>query len=210
MVGKKKCTKCGHTYPQFFTRCIHCGAKLETDIKKAANINNYLKTGLILGVCLIVIFFVVPPSVRYSITSGQDFSNVAPVLFGTETPVPEYSLDQTIATNELQIKVNSAKDGKSTFNSYKFFIVSLYLNNTRTSGNIGISYNDFKVIDSKGASYFPTGIQEQVLFNLSPSQPTNAQLNFIIPETAVIKKIQFTFPGSSLFLSDRKVVIFVL
>jgi hypothetical protein len=210
MAGKKKCTKCGHTYPQFFTRCIHCGAKLETDIKKTGNINNYLKTGLVLGVSLILIFLVLPPSVRYSLTSGQNFSEMVPVIFATQTPVIEYTLDQTIANNELQIKINSATDGKAAFGSNKFFIVSLYLNNTRASGNIGISYNDFKVIDSKGADYFPTGIEKTILFNLSPSQPTNAQLNFVIPESVVIKKIQFTFPGTSLFFSDRKVVTFVV
>jgi hypothetical protein len=206
----KKCSKCGKQNPHFFTHCIDCGAVLESDTGKPGKTREYITYGLVIGISLILLVFVIIPFIQYSMASGQDFSasiknNSAEELH----QIHEYALNEPVDDNYLQIIVISARDGQNTYNSNKFFIVSVNLKNLNTAGNIQVSNGDFELIDSDGTRYFPYGIGSKVLYDLSPTESSFAELTFIIPQKVSGKKIQFTFPGTTRISSNRDVVIIV-
>ena len=207
----KKCRKCGKVNPHFFSHCVDCGAILADDKKKNERIFSSLKIGLILCVSLVLIIFVILPVIQYSHMFGQDFSEKLSAKSAAESqPISEYSLDQLVENGGLRITINSARNGQNTYNSNRFFIVSVYLENTRTGGNVQVSSSDFELIDSEGTKYAPYGIGSKVMYDLSASQGSPAELTFIIPQKVIAKKIQFTFPGTSALVSNRDVGVFVI
>jgi hypothetical protein len=164
-MAAKKCPKCGNINPHFFTHCVECGTKLDAEIKKADNLGRYLKVGLVL-VFLILIIIVALPAARYSMTIGQNFSDA--VSAGpTGAPIIESALNRPVGNDNLQITVSSARDGQNTYNSNKFFLVSIFLKNTRETGNIQVSNSDFSLVDSGGVQYFPYSIGSKVTYYLN-------------------------------------------
>jgi len=208
-MAAKKCLKCGKTNPHFFTHCVECGAKLDAEVKKADNQSRYLKIGLVLCVSLILIIFIALPAFRYSMSLGQNISEAVSVE-QTGAPMIESSLNRPVGNNNLQITISSARDGEKTYNSNKFFLVSVHLKNTRDTGNILVSGSNFVLADSEGTQYFPYSMGSKVTFDLNASQDTTTELTFVIPQNATAKKILFTFPETSVFASNRHVVAFML
>jgi hypothetical protein len=211
----KKCPKCGKNNPHFFKHCVDCGAVLNidiqnVDIQKAKKINSYLKIGLVFCVLVILVIFVILPAVQYSHTFGQNFSETVSTKSAAVSPIPEYPLNQQVENGNLQITINSARDGLNTYNSNKFFIASVYLKNNRTAGNVQVSGTDFELIDSEGTKYYPYGIGSTVMYDLSPSQSGSGDLTYMIPQRVTGRKIQFTFPAVSALASDRDVVAFLI
>jgi hypothetical protein len=200
-MAAKKCPRCGKTNPHFFTNCVECGTKLDAGIKKADNLSRYLKVGLVL-VFLILIIFVALPAVRYSMTIGQNFTNAVSAE-QTDAPIIESALNMPIGNDNLQITVSSARDGQNTYNSNKFFLVSIHLKNTRGAGNIQVSGSNFVLVDSEGTQYFPYSMGSKVTFDLNASQSTTTELTFVIPQNAMAKKVMFTFPETSAFAGNR-------
>ncbi len=208
-MAAKKCLKCGKTNPHFFTHCVECGAKLDAEVKGADNRGRYLKIGLVLCVSLILITFITLPAVRYSMSIGQNFSEAVSAE-QTGAPMIESSLNRPVGNNNLQITINSAHDGQKTYDSNKFFLVSIHLKNTRDTGNILVSSSDFVLADSEGTQYFPYSMGSKVTFDLNASQSTSTELTFVIPQNATAKKVLFTFPETSVFAGNRHVVTFVI
>jgi hypothetical protein len=208
MAGKK-CQECGKTNPHFFTHCVDCGAKLETDTQKTGKTLRYLKIGLVLCVSVILIIFVILPALRYSQTFGQNFSETVAAKSAAESQIiPEYSLNRPVENNGLQITIISARDGQNTYNSNKFFITSVYLKNNRTEGNIHVFSSNFELIDSEGSTYFPYGIGSKMMYDLSPSQSGSGELTYVIPQKVTGQKIQVTFPQSTGFTGSSNIAIF--
>ena len=208
-MAAKICPKCGKTNPHFFTRCVECGAVLVIDRKKNEKNRTYLIIGLILCISLLLVIFVVPPAARYAITFGQNVSDAVSAE-PADPVVAEYPLNHPVGNNNLQITVKSARDGENAFNSNKFFIVSVYLKNVRDSGNVQVSGGDFELIDSDSTRYFPYSIGSKVMYDLSPSQETTADLTFVIPQKVTAEKVLYTFQGTSALASSRQVVTFVI
>jgi hypothetical protein len=205
----KKCHKCGKSNPRFFTHCVDCGTKLETDIQKTGMTIRYLKIGLVLCVSVILIIFVILPAIEYSQTFGQNFSETVAAKSAAESQlITEYSLNRPVENNGLQITVISAHDGQNTYNSNKFFIASVYLKNNRTEGNIQVFSSDFELIDSEGSAYFPYGIGSKVMYDLSPSQSGSGELTYVIPQKVTGQKIQVTFPRSTGLTGNSNIAIF--
>lgn len=207
-MAAKKCPICGKTNPHFFTNCVECGTKLDAEITKADNLGRYLKVGLVL-VFLILIIIVTLPAARYSMTLGQNFTEAVSAE-KTGAPLIESSLNRPMGNDNLQITVNSARDGQKTYNSNKFFLVSVYLKNTRDTGNIQVSSSDFSLVDSGGMQYFPYSIGSKVTYDLNASQSTTTELTFVIPQNATAKKLLFTFPETTVFAGHRHVVTFII
>jgi hypothetical protein len=210
-MAAKKCRKCGKTNPHFFTHCVDCGAVLADGTKKNEKIYSYLKVSLILCLSVVLIIFVILPALQYSHLFGQELSEKVSANSTTVLQtITEYPLNQSVENGALRIKINSARNGENTYNSNRFFIVSVYLENTKTGGNVQVSSNDFGLIDTEGSEYSPYGIGSKVMYDLSPSQGSAAELMFIVPQNVIIKKVRFTFPGSSALASNRPVVSFVI
>lgn len=207
-MAAKKCLKCGKTNPHFFSNCVECGAKLDAGVKKVENGGRYLKVGLVL-LSLILIAFIALPGVQYSMSVGQNFSDAVSAE-QTEAPMIESSLNRPMGNDNLQITVTSARDGQNTYNSNKFFLVSVYLKNTRDTGNIQVSTSDFELVDSEGTQYFLYSMGSKVTFDLNASQGTSTELTFVIPQNATAKKVLFTFPETSVFAGNRHVVTFMI
>jgi hypothetical protein len=205
IMKQKKCRKCGKENPPFFTHCVDCGSRLVEEPGKSLKIPAYMKTGLIVGVFLVLAYLIIPPVVQYSLAFGKNFSGTSSV-----TPDTGYPINKTVENNGLQITVISARDGQTFQNSYRFFIVTVFLKNVRTSGNVQISNNDFEVIDLEGRRYIPYGIGSQVTYEIRPGQDTTAELNFIIPKSVVAKKIRFTLPVTATFANVPSTVEFVV
>jgi hypothetical protein len=208
-MAAKKCQKCGKTNPHFFTHCVECGAKLDAEVKEADHRGRYLMIGLVLCVFLILITFIALPAVRYSMSIGQNFSEAVSAE-QTGAPMIESSLNRPVGNNNLQITISSARDGQNTYDSNKFFLVSIYLKNTRETGNILVSSSDFVLADSEGTQYFPYSMGSKVTFDLNASQGTSTELTFVIPQNATAKKVLFTFPETSAFAGNRHVVTFII
>lgn len=208
-MAAKRCLKCGKINPHFFTHCVDCGTKLDSGSRKTDKTIDYIKTALILGVSLVLIIFVAVPAVQHSITVSRNLSETVSAE-PKDTPVTEYPLNRPVGNNALQITVNSARDGQNTYNSNKFFLVSVYVKNVRTTGNIQVRSSDFALLDSEGIRYFPYGIGSKITNDISPSQDFNAELTFVIPQKATAKKILFTFQESSALASNRQVMAFVI
>lgn len=208
-MAAKKCLKCGKTNPHFFTHCLECGAKLDAEVKKADNRGRYLKIGMVLCISLILIIFIILPAARYSMSIGQNFSKAVSAE-QTGTPVIESSLNRPVGNNNLEITISSAREGEKTYNSNKFFLVSVSLKNTRHTGNILVSGSDFVLADSEGTQYFPYSMGSKVTFDLNASQSTTTELTFVIPQNATAKKVLFTFPEASVYAGNRHVVTFIL
>lgn len=212
-MAAKKCPKCGKNNPHFFTHCVDCGAVLTIDSQKPKEINPYLKIGLVLCVLVILVIlaiFVILPAIQYSHAYGRNFSETVSAKSAAVSPIPEYSLNQQAEYGNLQITLNSARDGQNTYNSNKFFIASVYLKNNRTAGNVQVSGIDFELIDSEGTKYYPYGIGSKVMFDLSPTQSSSGDLTYMIPQRVTGKKIQFAFPAASALASDRDIVAFLI
>jgi hypothetical protein len=208
-MAAKKCPNCGKTNPHFFTNCVECGAKLDTVVKKPEQSSRYLKIGLVVCVSLILIIFIVMPAARYSMTLTQNFTDAVSAE-QTSAPQLESSLNRPVGNNNLQITVISGRDGQNTYNSNKFFLVSVYLKNTRESGNLQVSNSNFGLVDSEGMQYSPYSIGSRVTYDLNASESTTADLTFVIPQNVTAKKVLFTFPETSAFAGNRHVVTFAL
>lgn len=207
----KKCQKCGKVNPHFFTHCVECGAKLADDTKRNEKFSDWLKTGLIICISLLLIFFLIIPAARYSQAFGEDFTQKVSEKPATESPlVAAFPINQSVENSGLSITILSARDGQNTYNSNKFFMISIYLKNTRATGNVQVSNGDFELITSDGTKYSPYGIGSKVMYDLSPTQSSAAELTFIIPQKVTAKTLRFTFPGSSSLSSNRPVASFAL
>jgi len=207
----KKCQKCGKTNPPFFSHCISCGVKLEDEVKKTIPVYTWIKNGVFIGVIIILVILVILLTGRFSMTYGQNFSEaVLAIPAGDLQNTSEYSLNQPVGNNDLQVMVSSARDGQGTANSSKFFLASVSLKNIRTDRNIRISNSDFELIDSEGMKYQPYGIGSHVMVDLSPSQGGTTELTFVIPQSAEARKIRFMFPAPSGFTGSRPIVVFVI
>lgn len=205
----KKCQKCGKTNPVFFTHCISCGIKLEKDTKKTIPVYNKLKTGLVIGISIILVLAVIFLTARVSMTYGRNFSEAVAALPAMDLQNSSgYRLNQPVGNNDLQMMVSSARDGQNIYGSNKFFLVSVSLKNLRTDRIIRVSNSDFELIDSAGTKYQPYGIGSQVIIDLSPSQESTTDLTFVIPQDAMGEKIRFTFPETSTLTGHRNVVTF--
>jgi hypothetical protein len=202
---QKKCRNCGKDNPPFFTHCVDCGSRLVEEPGKSLKIPAYLKTGLVVSVFLLLAYLIIPPVVQYSLAFGQNFSGTLSV-----TPDTGYPVNRTVENNGLQITVISARDGQTFQNSYRFFIVTVFLKNVRTSGNVQISNHDFEVIDLEGRRYIPYGIGSQDSYEIRPGQDTTAELNFIIPKSVAARKIRFTFPVTAAPAGAPNTVEFVV
>jgi hypothetical protein len=206
----KKCTRCGNQNPHFFTHCINCGAVLDSKTGNPGKTRDYITYSLIIGISLILLVFVIIPFVQFSMASGQDFSAAVKNKSADELQqISQYNLNEPVSDNNLRINVISARDGQNTYNSNKFFIVSVYIKNLKTAGNIQVSNSDFELIDSDGTRYFPYGIGSKVLYDLSPTESSFAELTFIIPQKVSGKKIQFTFPSTTRISSNRAIAIII-
>lgn len=209
-MAAKRCPKCGSTNPRYFTHCVECGTRLEEEMKKPGKTLTYLKTVFILCAAILITIFIIVPLYQQSVVIGK---NASEAISAVQTPPPrtESSLNMPVGNNEIQITMNSARDGGKTYNANKFFLVSATLKNIRSSGNITIYSNDFTLIDTEGNSFTPYGIGSKVMYDLGPSQQiSGAELTFVIPQKASVKEIQFTFPGTSALAANRPVVAFVL
>ncbi|WP_292348065.1 MULTISPECIES: DUF4352 domain-containing protein [unclassified Methanoregula] len=209
-MAAKRCPKCGSTNPRYFTHCVECGAKLEEGAKKVGNTLAYVKMGLILCLAVVIIVYIVLPVYQHSVTIGK---NASEAISAGQTLPPriESSLNRPVGNSDLQITMNSARNGDNTFNSNRFFLVSVTLKNVRSTGNITVYSNDFTLVDTDGNSYSPYGIGSKVLYDLGPSQQVSgAEMIFVIPQKASVKEILFTFPGTSVLAGNRPVVAFVV
>jgi hypothetical protein len=210
-MAAKKCPKCRKTNPRFFTHCISCGTRLDGDTGREEKIPVSVKIGLVVLASILLVIFVVLPAVQYSHTFGRNFSETISAKSAADLqPVTEYPLNRPVENSDLQISVISARDGQNTSNANKFFLVTVYLKNMRNDGNVQISSSDFELIDSEGIRYFPYGIGSKIMYDLSPTQSSSADLTYVIPQQVEGKKIQFTFPGTSTLESDRDIVVFVI
>jgi hypothetical protein len=208
-MAAKRCPQCGSTNPRYFTHCVECGAKLGSDIQKPAKIVTRGKILIIPVLVLILIVFVVLPAFHYSVNFGRNLSEIISAK-PVETPQTQYVLNEQVANNNLRISITSARDGQNTYNSNKFFLVSVAMKNIRESGNIQVSGSDFELIDSEGTRYYPQSMGSKVLYDLSPSQDASAELTFVIPQKVTAEKILFTFQGPSALSSNRHIVTFVI
>jgi hypothetical protein len=210
-MSAKKCQKCGKANPRFFTHCVDCGAKLPDDAPRDERIPGWLKKGLIVGVMILLIMVVIIPAARYTRAFGEDFSDkVSEKSVAESQVVTEFPINQSVENRGLEIRILSAHDGQNTYNTNKFFLISVSLKNNRASGNIQVSNGDFELIDSDGVKYSPYGIGSKVMYDLNPSESNTADLTFIIPQKVTAKKLRITFPGSSTFAGSRPVASFVL
>jgi hypothetical protein len=210
-MAAKKCQKCGKVNPRFFSHCVACGAKLADDSPGTGKIPGWLKTGLILCTAILLIVFVIIPGVRYSQAFGEDFTQKVSEKSAAESQlVAEFPVNHSVENSGLEITIHSARDTQNTYGSNKFYLISVYLKNTRTAGNIQVSNNNFELIDSEGSKYSPNGIGSKVMYDLNPTEGTAAELTFIIPQKVTAKKLRFTFPGTSSLASNRPVASFVL
>lgn len=207
MAGKI-CPKCGKTNPRFFTNCIECGAKLGAGEKKAFRLNPYAKIVLVLAICSVFFIFVLLPFIQFSMHTGQSFSqdlrNKSEA--GAES-VPEYPSGQPADNGRFRIQVTSARDGQNTYNSQKFFIVSVNLQNLQSGNNALVSNSDFELIGSDKNMYLPYGVSSKVQIDLSPGQIGNAEVTYVIPQNVYGEKLRFTFPGEYGQKVNRDVII---
>ena len=197
--------------PRFFTHCVDCGAKLETESRRAFRLHPYVKTGLVIGGSVLLLVFVIIPFIQISMLSGQTFSEeLRNTTEAGAKPVPEYPANQPADNGQLQVQITSARDGENTYNSQKFFIVSVYLQNQLSDRNIQVSNSDFGLVGSDNNEYLPYGIGSKMQVDLRPGQTASAEVTYVIPQTVTGEKIQFTFPGEYGLNVNRQVVIFNL
>ena len=210
-MSSKICLKCGKTNPHFFTHCVECGAKLPADSKKAFRMNPFVKAGIIIAVALVLLIFVIIPFMQYSLHSGKTLSEDIRNKSAAEAQaVPKYPAGQPADNGKLRIQITSARDGQNTYNSQKFFIVSVFLQNLQSDNNVQVSNSDFELIGSDKNLYHSYGISSKVQVDLSPGQTGTAEMTYVIPQTVSGTKLQFTFPGEYGLNTNRRVVVFNL
>lgn len=207
----RKCHECGKMNPRFFTHCVECGAKLADDKQKTDTIISVLKVLVILCIAILILIYVILPVVQYSNTFGRNFSETVSAKSASDVQkIPEYSLNSPAGNGDLEITINSARDGQNTYNANKFFIVTVSLKNLKSGGNLEVSSSDFSLVDSEGMQYIPYGIGSKVIYDLSPLQSGSAELTFVIPQNVKAKQVRFTFPRTSLLSGNHDIVAFVI
>ena len=210
-MAAKRCPKCGKVNPHFFTHCVDCGTRLADDAPRKDRFFRSIRLAAIFCILIIVVIFIIIPAARYFEAFGVDItSRVSNESAGQAQAMVEYPASQPVESNGLQISVGSARDGQNTYNSNKFYLISMTVGNNRTSGNIQISSSDFELITSDGSTYHPYGIGSKVMYDLSPSQNAPAELTFIIPQSVSAKKLRYTLPASSSIANNQAVVVFDL
>lgn len=210
-MAAKRCPVCGKVNPHFFTHCIECGARLPEASVQKDTFSRWLRMSVIVLVLALVVLFVIIPAARYSHAFGTDLSNrVSGDAAAQDQAIAEYPRDQTVESHGLRISIASARDGQNTYNSNKFYLVTVMMGNNRTAGNIRISGGDFELITTDGASFTPYSLGSKVMYDLSPSQDTSADLTFVIPQNLAAQKLRYTLPASSSTTNDQAVVVFDL
>jgi len=205
------CPRCKRRYPKNFTSCLECGSPLIDTEKEAskAQVKKHLPLiGLLLfcGILVAAVLFVVIPLVQLSLASGQEFGTLSKTT--GQTAVSTYTMNQPASDGNLQIRVEKTRDGAVSFNSKKFFFVTVSLRNLRPDTPATISSGDFILLDAGGNSYPSLGLGEKVAQEIAPLSSKSYDLMFEIPQNTGSPKIQYRFPARS----DRgaEIVLFLL
>lgn len=207
----KRCPKCGKANPRFFTHCVDCGIRLPDETRKKDGLSRWIRPAAILCILALAIVFVIIPAARYFHAFETDLSGrVSNESTNQAQSVAEYPASQPVESHGLQISVGSARNGQNTYNSNRFYLISLDVRNNQSSGNIRISGSDFELTTSDGSTYSPYGIGSKVMYDLSPTQNAPAELTFIIPQGVTAKKLRYTLPATSSTANDQAVVVFDL
>jgi hypothetical protein len=207
----RTCPKCGKTNPRFFTHCVECGNKLGAESKKAFRLHPYVKISLVVGISVVLLVFVIIPFIQLSMHTGQSFSeDIRNKSEAEAKAVTEYPASQPANNGKLQVQITSARDGQNTYNSQKFFIASVYLQNLQTDKNVLGTSSDFELIGSDKNLYLPYGVGSKVQVDLRPGQTGSAEVTYVIPQAMTGTKLQFTFPEEYGLNVNRKVVVFDL
>jgi hypothetical protein len=193
------------------THCLFCGEPLLEKRQSAGKVLAFLQLVILIGICILVLVYVVVPAARISYGIGQDFIlNISEQSAAASLAPPEYRLGQPAESGGLQVMVSSAENGEYTFQSSRFFTVYAGLKNLRTAGNIRVTGGNFVLIDAEGTQYFPSGVGSQVVYDIRPGESGLVQLTYIIPRDAAGARIRFTFPAPADGTRAGSVVIFVL
>lgn len=207
----KTCRHCGKRNPRMLTHCLFCGEPLLEKRQSAGKVLAFLQLVILIGICILVLVYVVVPAVWISFDFGQDFiRSVSEQSAAASIPSPEYRFNQPAESGGLQVMVSSAEDGEYTFQSSKFFTVYAGLKNLRAAGNIRVTGGNFVLIDAEGTQYFPYGVGSQVVYDIRPGESGLVQLTYIIPRDAAGARIRFTFPVPADGTGNPGVVLFVL
>jgi len=208
---RKVCPRCGRRYPKNFDSCLECGSPLVDTEKEArkAQVKKHLPLiGLLLfcGILVAAVLFVVIPLVQLSLTSGQEFGTLSKTA--GQTAVSTYLLNQPASDGNFQVCMEKTRNGAVSFNSKKFFFVTVSLRNLRSDTPVRITSGDFILLDAFGNPYSSLGLGERVAQEIAPLDSGSYDLMFEIPQDTGSKKIQYSFPASG----DRsgQTVLFLL
>jgi len=204
----KQCPKCKTVNPGIYTHCIRCG----TPLTEPAHSTDTLKTVLSIVVIVIVAFtvlYLAIPALHFSAASGRNMSKAISSEIASPSPVPEYPVNQPVRYGNLQVTVTQVRQGDDTFNSGRFCIVTISVQNMARDTAYSLPAGDFVLADAKGNYYYSTGIGSKVSYDAGPKTSGTADLVYIVPRDAEDLRLYYTFPASSEPEAGRQEVSFV-
>ena len=172
------CRRCGASNPDFFDKCLECGAQLP-----AADPDARRKKLLLYGIAgtgvlvLIGVLVLCLPAVTALVSAAPAALHAAPVA-----PVPEittFAVGEPARYGDLQLTVTGTKDG-AAFEDRKFYSVMLGLQNFRDHDTLHFTAGDFPLVDSIGEVISPIGIGDGISYDLAPGSSGTIELRYIV------------------------------
>lgn len=194
------CPKCGRRYPSSIKNCLECGTRLTNnrDVaakKRAAGMVRKIGIIALAGCVLIGAVFFLVPILNISMVAGQGVSMVVNVLQAPPAAVvPQFTLNQTVKTDTLEVTVARTREGSNVLNADRFFFVTVALRNPRQDAQVRVSGSDFVLTDAEGHTYYTYGLGNNVAQDLPPLGSQTFELEYEIPRSAGGLVLSVYFP----------------
>jgi hypothetical protein len=176
------CPKCGVNNPNFFIRCVECGAKLPKPDRNAKKKRQLLLYG---GLGFLVVIVLAAAAVNLPAINAWAVSLPAFFQGGTVSTVPHisfYAAGETARYGDIQVTVSAAREGGVAFNNQKFYIVPVALRNFQARDPVHFTTSDFILIDPLGNEFHPAGIGDGIAYDLGPGAGGAVELRYIVPK----------------------------
>ena len=197
------CPKCGLRYPYSLKNCLECGTRLvnnkdEATKKRALGLVRKIGIISLLGGSLFCAFLVIVPLLHLSMVAGQDFSTIVNTIQSPPgPPVPEFKLNQTVRSADLEVTVVRTREGNNVLNANRFFFITVSLHNLRQDAPIQASGSDFILTDGDGHTYYTYGLGNSIAQDLPPLASQSYELEYEIPRNAAGLVLAVYFPRAT-------------
>jgi len=172
------CRRCGAQNPDFFEKCLECGAQLpraDPDARKKKLLLYGVAGAAVLVLTGVLVLFL--PAITGLVSGAPAALHSAPVAAVPE--ITTFAIGEPATYGDLQMTVTGTKDG-AVFEDRKFYSVMVLLQNSGDHDTLHFTSGDFPLVDSIGEVISPIGIGDGISYDLAPGSSGTIELRYIV------------------------------